>query len=367
MKSARSRPRWHSSRASKCRRKSYATRTSRNTSSDASTRSAMPAMARTWWRSGWPPRPPAGDVAQTINMLFGNSSLHDHVELVDADFPPEFLGALPRSALRHRRSARAARCAATRPLTCAALKPQGLSPERLAALCHTLALAGVDIIKDDHGLADQSYAPFRARVAACQRAIERAQHETGRRTLYAPSLVGIARLRWRRRRAWRAPKAQLWCWSRRRWWACPLLPSSSPANSTCRCSRIRRTPAPRAWHRRSCSASGSACSVPTQSSFRISAVALRGANANARPSRTVRAAPWAHLRTTLPVPGGGMSVERSREVVAMLRHRCDAAYRRFAARGRRSTAGANAAPSSPPCMPALSTPASAGAELVARN
>ena len=28
-----------------------------------------------------------GDVAQTINMLFGNSSLHQHVQLIDADFP----------------------------------------------------------------------------------------------------------------------------------------------------------------------------------------------------------------------------------------------------------------------------------------
>ena len=32
-----------------------------------------------------------GDVAQTLNMLFGNSSLHAHVELVDVEFPPEFL------------------------------------------------------------------------------------------------------------------------------------------------------------------------------------------------------------------------------------------------------------------------------------
>jgi ribulose-bisphosphate carboxylase large chain len=31
------------------------------------------------------------DVAQTVNMLFSNSSLHAHVELVDVEFPPEFL------------------------------------------------------------------------------------------------------------------------------------------------------------------------------------------------------------------------------------------------------------------------------------
>ena len=33
------------------------------------------------------------DAAQAINMLFGNSSLHEHVELVDADFPQDFVAA----------------------------------------------------------------------------------------------------------------------------------------------------------------------------------------------------------------------------------------------------------------------------------
>jgi len=46
------------------------------------------------------------------------------------------------------------------------------------------------VIKDDHGLADQAYAPFAERVAACQRAVERARRVTGRATVYAPSLVG---------------------------------------------------------------------------------------------------------------------------------------------------------------------------------
>jgi ribulose-bisphosphate carboxylase large chain len=129
------------------------------------------------------------DVAQTLNMLFGNSSLHAHVELVDVDFPPEFLAHFvgPRHGIdgirRHLQVGR-------RPLTCAALKPQGVSCEALAALCYTLAANGVDVIKDDHGLADQSYSPFAQRVAACQRAIARAEHETGRRHIYAPSLVG---------------------------------------------------------------------------------------------------------------------------------------------------------------------------------
>jgi ribulose-bisphosphate carboxylase large chain len=132
------------------------------------------------------------DVAQTINMLFGNSSLHAHVELVDVDFPPEFLArfAGPRHGIDGiRRQLQSGR----RPLTCAALKPQGLSCEALASLAYTLAFNGVDIIKDDHGLADQAYSPFAKRVAACQRAVARARRDAGRACLYAPSLVGAPR------------------------------------------------------------------------------------------------------------------------------------------------------------------------------
>lgn len=129
------------------------------------------------------------DVAQTINMLFGNASLHPHVTLVDAQLPEALLRALrgPRFGIQGLRDRTGAH---RRPLTCAALKPQGLAPKALAKLCFDLAANGIDIIKDDHGLADQDYAPFQARVAACQRAIQAAALETGRTALYAPSLVG---------------------------------------------------------------------------------------------------------------------------------------------------------------------------------
>ncbi|HEX4884157.1 MAG TPA: RuBisCO large subunit C-terminal-like domain-containing protein [Casimicrobiaceae bacterium] len=129
------------------------------------------------------------DVAQTFNMLFGNSSLHAHVELTDVEFPPAFAARFPGPRFGID-GLRALLGAHDRPLTCAALKPQGLSAQRLAALCRDLVLGGVDIVKDDHGLADQDYAPFAQRVAACQRALAQAARETGRAALYAPSLVG---------------------------------------------------------------------------------------------------------------------------------------------------------------------------------
>ena len=129
------------------------------------------------------------DVAQTVNMLFGNSSLLDHVELVDAELPESLVRACggPRFGIEGLRRLTGA---TDRALTCAALKPQGLPVEELARLCHTFAANGIDIIKDDHGISDQHYSPFLERVRACKREIERAANETGRRALYAPSLVG---------------------------------------------------------------------------------------------------------------------------------------------------------------------------------
>ena len=134
----------------------------------------------------------SGDVAQGMNMLFGNTSLHEHVQLFDVDFPAvvarDWPG--PRFGLA---GIRALTGVEGRALTCAALKPQGLPVDQLAAMCRTLARAGVDVIKDDHGLANQAQAPFVARVQACQRAVEAVRRETGSRVQYVPNLIGSPR------------------------------------------------------------------------------------------------------------------------------------------------------------------------------
>jgi ribulose-bisphosphate carboxylase large chain len=129
------------------------------------------------------------EAGQLLNMLFGNTSMHDDVMLVDATFPRAFAARFggPRFGIAGVRDLVGAH---GRPLTCAALKPQGMTPAQFAGLAATFARAGIDVVKDDHGLADQESASFRARVQAAQHAIDAANRATGGRTVYAPNLCG---------------------------------------------------------------------------------------------------------------------------------------------------------------------------------
>ena len=131
----------------------------------------------------------AFEPAQLVNVIFGNSSLHADIECVDVDVPASLRRALrgPRFGIEGLRKLVGVW---DRPLTCTAVKPMGLSPKALAELAYTFACAGIDVIKDDHGLAAQSFCPFEERVPRCLEAVERAARETGRRALYVPNLIG---------------------------------------------------------------------------------------------------------------------------------------------------------------------------------
>jgi ribulose-bisphosphate carboxylase large chain len=129
------------------------------------------------------------DGGQFLNMVFGNTSLHDDVTLHDIEVPATLLDAFggPRHGipvLRHRLHLH------HRAMTGSALKPQGLPVERLALLAEHFALGGLDFVKDDHGLADQEYSRFAERVSACADAVARAVRSTGHPTRYVPSVTG---------------------------------------------------------------------------------------------------------------------------------------------------------------------------------
>jgi ribulose-bisphosphate carboxylase large chain len=129
------------------------------------------------------------DSGQFLNMVFGTTSLHDDVTLHDIAIPDTLVQSFggPRhgiAELRFRLKLHG------RAMTGSALKPQGLPPEALGSLAEKLAAGGLDFIKDDHGLADQRYSHFADRVSACAAGIARGVRATGHPTRYIPSLTG---------------------------------------------------------------------------------------------------------------------------------------------------------------------------------
>ncbi len=138
---------------------------------------------------GIAPATTGNEAGQLMNMLFGNCSLQPEISLEDVAFPEGYERAFPgpRFGIEGIRTLTSVEQG---PLTCTALKPQGSTVEKLASLAHTFALAGVDVIKDDHGLANQAFSPFADRVPAVQHAIDAANRQTGGRTIYAPTFSG---------------------------------------------------------------------------------------------------------------------------------------------------------------------------------
>jgi ribulose-bisphosphate carboxylase large chain len=131
-----------------------------------------------------------GELLQLLNVLWGNVSLWSGVRLAGIEWPGELLDRFRGPAFGVSGVRALCRAQAGRPLLATALKPMGLAPRELARLAEQAALGGVDLVKDDHGLADQGWAPFRERVLACQDRVARANAATGGATLYAPNLTG---------------------------------------------------------------------------------------------------------------------------------------------------------------------------------
>lgn len=129
------------------------------------------------------------ELTQLINVLFGNASLLPGVRLESFELPASLLAHHPgpnygKAGLRRLLEAPA------RPLLATALKPMGLSSLELAELAGKFALGGLDIIKDDHGLADQSFSRFGNRVEACARAVADANRESAGLSRYFPNVTG---------------------------------------------------------------------------------------------------------------------------------------------------------------------------------
>jgi ribulose-bisphosphate carboxylase large chain len=139
----------------------------------------------------YPVEAAGGELTQLLNLLFGNVALQPGVRLLDFTLPESMLTRVrgPRFGIAGLRDLLGVH---DRPLLCTALKPMGLSPAALADLAYQLALGGIDLIKDDHGLADQPFCTFDERMPRCAEAVQRANRATGRRCLYLPNVTAPA-------------------------------------------------------------------------------------------------------------------------------------------------------------------------------
>lgn len=138
-------------------------------------------------RVAYPESLAGGELPQLLVLLFGNCSLLPGVRLVDVELPPALARAVggPRLGVA---GLRELGDAPHGPLLATALKPVGLSAAELAEQAYQLALGGLDLIKEDQGLANQRWAPYAERVARCGEAVARANDETGGRAVYFPAL-----------------------------------------------------------------------------------------------------------------------------------------------------------------------------------
>lgn len=127
------------------------------------------------------------DLTQFLNVLFGNSSLHHGIKIVDIE--DDILNRIFNGPAFGIKGIRNRVGVTERALSCTALKPVGLNTSDLAERAYKFSRGGIDIIKDDHGITNQEVAPFRARVAACVRAVRKGEQYSGKKTLYFPNIT----------------------------------------------------------------------------------------------------------------------------------------------------------------------------------
>jgi ribulose-bisphosphate carboxylase large chain len=202
-----------------------------------------------------------------------------------------------------------------RALTCTAVKPLGLRPAALADLLRDFGRGGIDVVKDDQGLADHDFCPFDERVRACLAAAERVADETGRRPLYVPNLIGTPDALFRQLELAQQLGA-------RAVMASPLLIGLPVFWELCH----RHASVPVLAHPSFASAQGCAPEVLFGTLLRCygaDAVIFVGYAGRFRvPRETCRAlagnlrGPLGDLLPALPVPGGGVELDNAAELVA---------------------------------------------------
>ncbi|MHB1102193.1 MAG: RuBisCO large subunit C-terminal-like domain-containing protein [Devosia sp.] len=132
-----------------------------------------------------------GDFVQLLNIVFGNSSIKTQTRVEGMTLSDAICDLCPgpkfgAPGLRERTGVPVG------PILMSAIKPVGLSTAELADLAHQFALGGMNLIKDDHGLAGQPTSPHEERLKACVDAVAQANAKTGLASTYVPNITGPA-------------------------------------------------------------------------------------------------------------------------------------------------------------------------------
>jgi ribulose-bisphosphate carboxylase large chain len=128
------------------------------------------------------------DLAQFLTIVFGNISLKPGIRVERFDLPAAF-GDVFQGPRFGQNGWRQRLDVHDRPLLCTAIKPMGLDPIQLADMAYKFALGGIDIIKDDHGIANQPFCPYEERVPRCAEAVQKANQVTGFNSVYVPNIT----------------------------------------------------------------------------------------------------------------------------------------------------------------------------------
>lgn len=128
-----------------------------------------------------------GDIPSLLTMIFGKYSMAGPAKVVAVRLPESY-GLFPKFGIKGIREYLGV---LDRPLIMGIFKPAlGLSADDYATILREVALAGIDIIKDDEIMGNLATAPTLERLRTCRQVLEEVAAETGKKVLFAVNVTG---------------------------------------------------------------------------------------------------------------------------------------------------------------------------------
>ena len=133
-----------------------------------------------------------GNIPQYLSVIAGNLfglGKLEAVRLLDIDLPEKLCGCGPKFGIEGVRKIVGTEVSC-RPHIGTIIKLKvGLNPKDTAQVAYEAALGGLDLIKDDETLTNQTFYPLFERLEAVMDALDRAKDETGKQVLYAVNVT----------------------------------------------------------------------------------------------------------------------------------------------------------------------------------